>query len=97
MSLHFQRPCWVKNCQKTSTLLSKSRLANADPIKYEVDKESGALFVGRFMSTRDVLSMQLRLHQPTPCLWTVTRLTCWFQRHTHCSQAQSFAAAQLAC
>ena len=24
--------------------------ANADPIKYEVDKESGALFVDRFMS-----------------------------------------------
>ena len=25
--------------------------ANADPIKYEVDKETGALFVDRFMST----------------------------------------------
>ena len=24
---------------------------NADPIKYEVDKETGALFVDRFMST----------------------------------------------
>ncbi|MBU5855193.1 inorganic pyrophosphatase, partial [Vibrio cholerae O1] len=24
--------------------------ANADPIKYEVDKESGAVFVDRFMS-----------------------------------------------
>ena len=24
---------------------------NADPIKYEVDKESGALFVDRFMTT----------------------------------------------
>ena len=24
---------------------------NADPIKYEVDKESGAIFVDRFMST----------------------------------------------
>lgn len=24
--------------------------ANADPIKYEVDKDSGALFVDRFMS-----------------------------------------------
>ena len=30
--------------------------ANADPIKYEIDKESGA----------DVLSVQLRLHQPHP-------------------------------
>ncbi|STD25428.1 inorganic pyrophosphatase [Enterobacter asburiae] len=35
-------------------------------VKYEVDKESGALFVDRFMSTRDVLSVQLRLHQPHP-------------------------------
>ena len=25
--------------------------ANADPIKYEVDKESGAVFVDRFMSS----------------------------------------------
>jgi inorganic pyrophosphatase len=25
--------------------------ANADPIKYEIDKETGALFVDRFMST----------------------------------------------
>ena len=24
---------------------------NADPVKYEVDKESGAMFVDRFMST----------------------------------------------
>ena len=24
---------------------------NADPVKYEVDKESGAIFVDRFMST----------------------------------------------
>ena len=24
---------------------------NADPIKYEVDKDSGAIFVDRFMST----------------------------------------------
>ncbi len=24
---------------------------NADPIKYEVDKESGAIFVDRFMTT----------------------------------------------
>jgi len=32
-----------------------------DPIKYEVDKETGALFVDRFMSTADALSVQLRL------------------------------------
>lgn len=40
--------------------------ANADPIKYEIDKESGALFVDRFMSTAMFLSVQLRLHQPHP-------------------------------
>ena len=30
---------------------------NADPIKYEVDKESGAIFVDRFMTTA--------MHYPT--------------------------------
>ena len=30
---------------------------NADPVKYEVDKESGAIFVDRFMSTS--------MHYPT--------------------------------
>ena len=30
---------------------------NSDPVKYEVDKESGALFVDRFMSTA--------MHYPT--------------------------------
>ena len=30
---------------------------NADPVKYEVDKESGAIFVDRFMSTA--------MHYPT--------------------------------
>lgn len=40
--------------------------ANADPIKYEVDKESGALFVDRFMSTAMFYPCKLRLHQPHP-------------------------------
>ena len=35
---------------------------NADPIKYEVDKDTGALFVDRFMTHVDALSVQLRLH-----------------------------------
>jgi hypothetical protein len=35
---------------------------NADPIKYEVDEETGALFVDRFMSDGDALPVQLRLH-----------------------------------
>jgi len=34
---------------------------NADPIKYEVDKETGAIFVDRFMGTAIALSVQLRL------------------------------------
>ena len=49
---------------------------NADPIKYEVDKETGALFVDRFMMTA--------MHYPcntvtsrTPCPKTATRPTCW--------------------
>lgn len=70
--------------------------ANADPIKYEVDKESGALFVDRFMSTAMFYPCNYGT-STIPCLWTVTRLTCWSQRHTHWSQAPSFAAVQLAC
>jgi hypothetical protein len=49
---------------------------NADPIKYEVDKESGAIFVDRFMTTA--------MHYPPttatcrrPCRATATRSTCW--------------------
>ena len=34
----------------------------ADPIKYEVDKETGAVFVDRFMSTAMHYPTQLRLH-----------------------------------
>jgi inorganic pyrophosphatase len=34
----------------------------ADPIKYEIDKETGAVFVDRFMSTAMHYPMQLRLH-----------------------------------
>ena len=30
---------------------------NADPVKYEVDKESGAIFVDRFMGTAMHLSL----------------------------------------
>jgi len=33
-----------------NVIIGKSRM-NADPIKYEVDKETGAMFVDRFMST----------------------------------------------
>ena len=37
----------------------------ADPVKYEVDKETGAIFVDRFMSTAMHYPLQLRLHPDT--------------------------------
>jgi len=39
---------------------------NAEPIKYEVDKETGAMFVDRFMSTAMQLPLQLRVHPAHP-------------------------------
>ena len=57
--------------------------ANADPIKYEIDKESGALFVDRFMSTAMFYPCN---YATTPCLWTVTRLTYWSRLRTRCSR-----------
>ena len=58
--------------------------ANADPIKYEIDKESGALFVDRFMSTA-MFYPATTVTSTTPCLWTVTRLTYWSRLRTRCS------------
>lgn len=60
--------------------------ANADPIKYEVDKESGALFVDRFMSTA-MFYRATTATSTTPCPWTATRLTCWSRLRTRCSRA----------
>ena len=40
--------------------------ANADPIKYEIDKESGALFVDRFMSTAMFYPCNYGYMVPTP-------------------------------
>ena len=37
---------------------------NSDPVKYEVDKESGALFVDRFMGTAMHLSL-IHISEPT--------------------------------
>ena len=56
--------------------------ANADPIKYEVDKESGALFVDRFMSTAMFYPCNYGYINHTS-LWMVTRLTYWFRPRTH--------------
>ena len=47
---------------------------NADPIKYEVDKESGAIFVDRFMGTA-IRVITVMFH--TPSLMMVIRLTYW--------------------
>jgi len=49
---------------------------NADPIKYEVDKDSGALFVDRFIGTAmhyRAITGTCRTRSPT----TATRSTCW--------------------
>lgn len=59
--------------------------ANADPIKYEIDKESGALFVDRFMSTAMFYPCNYGYINHT-CLWTVTRLTYWSRLRTRCSR-----------
>ena len=66
---------------------------NADPIKYEVDKESGALFVDRFMTTA--------MHYPTNYGYvpqtlsaTVTRLTCLSLPPTPCTPVWSCLAAR---
>ena len=39
-----------KNAPETFNVVIEIPM-NADPIKYEVDKESGAIFVDRFMTT----------------------------------------------
>lgn len=61
--------------------------ANADPIKYEVDKESGALFVDRFMSTAMFYPCNYGYINHTLSTWTATRLTCWSRLRTRCSRA----------
>ncbi len=35
---------------------------NSDPVKYEVDKETGAVFVDRFMLYSNALSLQLWIY-----------------------------------
>jgi inorganic pyrophosphatase len=49
---------------------------NADPIKYEVDHETGAMFVDRFMSTAMHYPCNYG-YIPTPWPTTATRWTCW--------------------
>ena len=53
---------------------------NADPVKYEVDKDTGAIFVDRFMSTSMHYPCNYGYvpHDPQPA--TATRSTCWSSR-----------------
>lgn len=60
--------------------------ANADPIKYEIDKETGALFVDRFMSTAMFYPCNYGYINHTLSLMVI-RLTCWSQPHIRCSRA----------
>ncbi len=50
---------------------------NADPIKYEVDKETGAHVRRPLHEHGDALPVQLRLRAATRCPTTATRWTCW--------------------
>jgi len=50
---------------------------DSEPVKYEVDKETGAIFVDRILST----PMRYPATTATcraPCAATVTRPTCWW-------------------
>jgi len=73
--------------------------AHSDPVKYEVDKETGAMFVDRFMNTA--------MHYPcnygyipntlsTPCLKMATRWTYWSSPRYRWSVAQSSVVARSA-
>ena len=68
--------------------------AQGDPIKFEVDKDSGAIFVDRFMGT----SMRYPINYgyiPSPAM--ATRWTCWWSLPSRWPRAWSSAAAPLAC
>ncbi len=49
---------------------------NAEPIKYEVDKMTGAMFVDRFLPRRCTTRATTATSR-TPCPTTATRWTCW--------------------
>ncbi len=50
--------------------------AHSDPVKFEVDKETGAMFVDRFMNTACTTPATTATCR-TPCPRTATRWTCW--------------------
>ena len=47
-----------------------------EPIKYEMDKDSGALVVDRFLYTVDALSRAITASSRTRCRTTATPATC---------------------
>ena len=47
--------------------------AHSDPVKYEVDKETGAMFVDRILLT----AMHYPATSPTRCQRTATRAMSW--------------------
>jgi len=53
--------------------------AHSDPVKYELDKKTGAMFVDRFMSTAMHYPSTMVMSR-THCPATVTRSTCWCSR-----------------
>ena len=70
--------------------------AHADPVKYEVDKESGAIFVDRFMGTA--------MHYPCNYGYIPHTIagdgdpsTCWSSRNSRCRRASSSVAVRSAC
>lgn len=50
--------------------------ANSAPVKYEVDKDSGCVFVDRFLGTAMHYPVNYG-YVPKPCRATATRWTCW--------------------
>ncbi len=64
--------------------------ANAPGIKYELDKDSGAVFVDRFIATP--------MHYPCNYGFIPSTLSmCWLFRRIRCRRAWSSAVAPLAC
>ena len=69
--------------------------ANSSPVKYEIDKDMGAVMVDRFM-TAPMFTRPTTASSPTPWRMTATPWTCWWSPRTRYSPARSSAAARWA-
>lgn len=69
---------------------------DSEPVKYEVDKASGAIFVDRILSTPMRYPATMATC-PTPCAAMATRPTCWWCCRCHWCQARWCAAVRWAC